>query len=94
LEPSRPNTILHRTQSPPPPIELEGELEYEIAEILDSKIDNQRCACKLVYLVRWAGYEGTNEETSWMLTTELDHAQDAVSDFHECYPAKAGPLPL
>ncbi|KAF8631091.1 hypothetical protein AX17_005165 [Amanita inopinata Kibby_2008] len=94
LEPSRPNTILHHTQSPPPLIELEGELEYEIAEILNSKIDNRCRACKLVYLVRWAGYEGTDEETSWMLTTELDHAQDAVSDFHERYPAKPGPLPL
>ncbi|KAF8627538.1 hypothetical protein AX17_006181 [Amanita inopinata Kibby_2008] len=40
LEPSHPNTIPHCTQSPPPPIELEGELEYEIAKILDSKIDN------------------------------------------------------
>ena len=40
LEPSVPNTILNCTQPPPPPVVINDELEYEIAEILDSKIDN------------------------------------------------------
>ena len=40
LELETPNTIPNRVQPPPPPIELEGELKYEISEILDSKIDN------------------------------------------------------
>lgn len=30
------NTIPGRTQPPPPPIEIEGDLEYEIEDILDS----------------------------------------------------------
>ena len=91
LEPAVPNEIPHRTQPPPPPVEVEGELEYEISEILDSKIDNRR-RCKLLYYVRWAGYEGTDEETSWLPATELDHAQDLVTDFHTRYPGKPGPL--
>ena len=91
LEPAIPNEIPHRTQPPPPPVEVEGELEYEISEILDSKIDNRR-RCKLLYYVRWAGYEGTDEETSWLPATELDHAQDLVTDFHTRYPGKPGPL--
>src|SRR4029077_13893610 len=41
LEPSLPNTIPNRVQPPPPPIEIDGEPEYEIAEILDSKIDRR-----------------------------------------------------
>ena len=94
LEPSSPNTIPNRVQPPPPPIEVDGELEYEVSEILDSKIDNRRRTCKLLYLVRWAGYEGTDEETSWVLATELDNANEAVSDFHDKYPHKPGPLPL
>ncbi|KAI6155992.1 hypothetical protein BKA82DRAFT_157137, partial [Pisolithus tinctorius] len=52
--------------------------------------------CQLLYLVHWAGYENTDEETSWLLATELDHvgddhASDIVSTFHECYPHKSGP---
>ena len=85
LEPGPPNTIPHRAQSPPPPVKIEGELEYEISEILDSKIDNRR-RCKLLYLVKWAGYEGTDEETSWLPATELDHASELVSSFHTKYP--------
>src|SRR6267154_1965864 len=92
LETATPNIIPNRFQPPPPPIEVDGEPEYEIAEILDSKVDRRRRHCQLLYLVRWAGYEGTNEETSWLLATELGHASELVSDFHAAYPAKAGPL--
>ena len=45
----------------------------------------------LLYLVRWAGYEGTDEETSWVLATELGHATEILTDFHSAYPAKPGP---
>jgi len=34
-----PNTIPNRIQPPLPPVD-EGELEYEIAKVLNSKIDN------------------------------------------------------
>lgn len=92
LEPQKPDVIPNRTQPPPPPIAVDGELEYEIAEVLDSKIDNRRRTCKLLYLVRWSGYENTDEETSWVLATELEHAQEVVTDFHARYPSKPGPL--
>jgi hypothetical protein len=48
--------------------------------------------CKLLYLVKWAGYEGTDEETLWLLATELGHAVEIVTDFHDAYPDKSGPL--
>src|SRR5437868_7115697 len=91
LESTTPNTIPGCIQPPVPPIVIDGEPEFEIAEILDSKVDNCRL-CKLLYLVRWAGYEGTDEETSWILATELGHALELVSDFHAAYPDKPGPL--
>jgi hypothetical protein len=91
LEPSVPNEIPHRVQSPPPPVEVQGELEYEISEVLDSKIDRRR-SCKLLYLVRWLGYENTDEEFSWLSAIELEHAKDLISDFHSAYPNKPGPL--
>ncbi|KAF8223714.1 hypothetical protein L208DRAFT_1158285, partial [Tricholoma matsutake] len=61
------------------------------AEVLDSKVDNRR-RCKILYLVRWEGYQGTNEETSWLPVTELDHAQELLVDFHTRYLQKPGPL--
>ena len=71
---------------------VDNEPEFEISEILDTKIDNRRHTCKLLYLVRWTGYEGTNEETSWILASKLGHASELVADFHVAYPAKPGPL--
>jgi len=78
LELHTPSTILNRTEPPPTPVEVEGNLEYEIAEVLDTKID--KCQqCKLLYYVRWLGYEGTDEETSWLPADEMVHAVDLLS---------------
>lgn len=90
LEPAMPNTIPDWIQPPPPPIEVEGDIEYEIAEIVDSKIDKRR-KCKLLYYVRWLGYEGTDEEFSWLPTDELGHAVELVSNYHSAYLTKPGP---
>ena len=90
LEPATPNTIPNRIQPPPPPVEIEGDTEYEIAAILDSKIDRRR-SCKLLYLVRWSGYEGTDEEFSWLPANKLEHTQELVNDYHLAYPNKPGP---
>ena len=92
LEPATPNVIPNRVQPPPPPNEVDGEPKYKITEILDSKLDHCRRQCPLLYLVRWAGYEGTDEETSWLVVTELGHATDLVADFHKAYPDKPGPF--
>jgi len=89
LEPAPSSSIPNQTEDPPPPVEIEGEIEYEIAEILDTKLDRHR-RCKLQYLVRWASYEGTDEETSWITADELAHAQELVQDFHKNYPNKPG----
>ena len=91
LEPATTNEIPNRFQSLPPPVDVQGDLEYEISEVLDSKIDRCR-SCKLLYLVRWLGYENTDEEFSWLLATELDHAKDLISNFHSAYPDKPRPL--
>jgi len=92
LEPVTPNAIPDQVQPPPPPVYVDDELEFEIAEVLDSKVDNHRCKCKLLYLVCWTGYQGTDEETLWILATELGNAPELVLDFHLAYPAKLGPL--
>ena len=91
LEPATPNEIPDRIQPPPPPVEIDGEAEYIIERVLDSKIDKRR-TCKLLYLVRWSGYEGAEDEESWLPATELGNAMEVVTDFHEANPGKPGPL--
>src|SRR3979490_2042352 len=92
LEPTSPNTIPNHTQPPPPAVIIDGETEFEVTEVLDSKINNRHKACKLLYLVRWAGYEGTDEGTLWIFATKVDNASKLVQDFHKSYPTKPGPL--
>src|SRR5882724_8720700 len=92
LEPATLNLIPDCIQPPPPPITVYDEPEFEISKILNSKIDNYHHACKLLYLVHWTGYEGTDEETSWILASKLRHASKLISDFHSAYLTKSGPL--
>ena len=87
LEPDTPNTIPNRAEIPPPPIEVEGELEYEIERILDSAIDKRR-RVKLKYFIKWTGYD----EPEWLPADELINASDLVRDFHAAYPDKPGPM--
>jgi len=71
---------------------VDNEPEFKIAKVLDSKLDNWRVQCKLLYLVHWTGYEGTDEEISWIITIKLGNIPELVADFHTAYPAKPGPL--
>ena len=91
LEPTHSNTILEHSQSPPLLVEIDGEPEYEISEILDSKVNKCWKHCNIIYLVQWTGYEGTDEETSWILANELGHTSKIITDFHKAYPDKSSP---
>ena len=93
LEPATSNTFSKRIQLAPAPVIIDRELEYEISQIADSKIDCQR-ACKLLYKVIWLEYENTGDESEWISASELTHAVDLVSDFHISYPTKPSPLLL
>src|SRR6202040_2112031 len=84
LEPTTRNTILNWVQPPPPPIEVNEDIEFEISEILDSKIDKRR-KCQLLYLVHWTGYAGTDQEMDSLLALELMHAMELVQDFYSSY---------
>ena len=85
IKPTTPNSFLGWNSIPDPPVIIDGEPEYEISSILDSKIDKQH-KCKLQYLVQWTSYEGTDEETSWLPASELPHASELISDFYQAYP--------
>lgn len=91
LEPATPNTIPERIPDPAPPVEIDGEPEYEIEAILDTKVDFRRTRCPLQYLVQWFGYPGHPQEKEWLPATELEHAQELVAEFHKAHPDALGP---
>jgi len=89
LEPASPSTIPNYT-NPPLPIEVNGNLKYEISQILDSKWDHCR-KLPLLYYVQLVGYKSTDKENSWISTSELVYACELVQDFHLQNPDKPRP---
>src|SRR5437762_14334427 len=67
---------------PPPPIRIEGEVEYEVEEILKSKIDKHNGV--LQYLVKWKGCPAT--DNTWEPAINVKNAPKLVEQFHKCYP--------
>ncbi|HEV7737623.1 MAG TPA: hypothetical protein VGO47_09680, partial [Chlamydiales bacterium] len=90
LEPSTTNTIPSRTTSPPPLVEIDDSLEYEVEEILDSKIDHRQ-QIQLQDFVQWSDYEGRPDKFSWIDASDLENSYELVSDFHQKYPDKSSP---
>jgi hypothetical protein len=71
----------------PVEITVEDEVHYEIANVLNSRVNTK--TRKLEYLIEWAGYEGTDEETSWEPAINIDEgSSEKTDDFHERYPDK------
>jgi Chromo (CHRromatin Organisation MOdifier) domain len=73
LTPYHASAIPGHTQPPPPPIEVEGQQEYEVEEILDSKIVRN----KLRYLVSWIGYTPNNR--TWEPAEHLENSPEIVA---------------
>ncbi|MBW0562430.1 hypothetical protein O181_102145 [Austropuccinia psidii MF-1] len=87
LEPFKTSTIPNRHQEPPPPIIIEEEEEWEVSQILDSKLKRG----KLWYLVEWKGFSQDSERSTWEPTENLKNCPELVKDFHSLYPDKPGP---
>jgi len=87
LEPSPLSQIPNHTNPPLPLVELDGSIEFEVAEVLDSKLDKQR-RDPLLYYIRWSSYEGTAEEYLWLTASDLENAPRLVADFHRRHPHK------
>ena len=81
LSPWEGNEIHSQTPTPPDPVQVDNDLEYEVEQILDSrKYRNQ-----LQYLVKWQGYD--HGHNSWEPSTNLTHAPELVNEFHTKHPA-------
>jgi len=81
LSPAPDDQIVGRRRNPPPPPELvDGEEEYIVEEILNSRMFRR----KLQYLVKWEGYG--IEGNTWEYLENLAHALEKVTEFHTRNP--------
>ena len=64
----------------PPPDIIEGEPEWEVEQILDSKF----AYGKLQYLVKWLGWP--DSENSWQDEIDLENAPEKIADFYRRFP--------
>jgi len=75
--------IPSRVIPPPPPVEVQGQQEFFVREILNSR----HFRGKLQYLVAWEGYPDPSDN-SWEPATNFDSDQQFILDFHQKYPGK------
>ena len=81
------STLPGRVPPEPAPIEVEGEEEYEVEEIRNSRRWGRWH--KLQYLVRWKGWGPEND--SWEDAADVEHAAELVEAFHNRHPDADGP---
>ncbi|MBW0554973.1 hypothetical protein O181_094688 [Austropuccinia psidii MF-1] len=84
LEPVKKSTIQNQHQLPLPPLIVEEEEEWEVAQVLDSKLKRRTAR----YLVEWKGLNEDPERTTWEPASSLTNSQDLVNNFHTFYPEK------
>ena len=80
LSPYKGNEVNGLTPPPPDPVTIDGEEEYEVDHIRDSKMFGRT----LKYLVCWKGY-GEGEDT-WEPLSNLANSPQVVEDFHARNP--------
>ncbi|MBW0547953.1 hypothetical protein O181_087668 [Austropuccinia psidii MF-1] len=80
LEPVKQSAIPNQHQLPPPPVLVEEQEEWEVAQVLDSKLKRG----KLWYLVEWKGFSEDPERTRWEPASNLTNSPDLVKYFLHC----------
>lgn len=85
LDPVNKDPVPGQILPPPPPVEVEGEEEFEIEEVLDSRMSRR----KLQYLIKWRGYDAP----TWEPATSIDLDNSGpVNVFHHLFPQKPKPI--
>jgi len=69
-----------KPQAPPPPIVIDGELEWEVEEVLDSRWHRRR----FQFLIKWKGF--SREHNFWEAASDVK-APDLVAEYYRKHPA-------
>ena len=84
LTPYRETTMHGINYQRPPPDLVDGEEEYEVERVVDSRHHSRRKT--LQYLIKWKGYPDSDNE--WVNHKDM-HAPDAIRDY-EAHKIKRG----
>jgi len=79
------NRFPSQIKEPPPPIQIEGEDEYEFDEIIESRLHYN----KLEYRAKWKGYSPEHDKV-WSPAESYNNAEHTVKRFHQRYTRKPG----
>ena len=69
------NSFLGRHQTPPQPIVVDNEEEWEVEEVLDQRTKRNQ----VQYLVKWKGYPF--QDATWESAQNLAHAPQKIAEF-------------
>jgi hypothetical protein len=86
LEKYRKDPIPGRTPIPLPPVIVDGEKEYVVESILDSRLYRG----KLQYFIHWRNYPVSAR--TWEPEENVQNAPQPIERFHKAHPKKPGPL--
>ena len=85
LERYQDNGFPTQIKEPPPPIQIEGEDEFKLDGIIDSRLHYKN----LQYRANWTGYLPEHDKV-WYHAQNLNNAEHTVHQFHQRYPRKPG----
>jgi transposase InsO family protein len=69
---------------PPPEVNITGDTEWEIQEVLASKLSRKR----LFYRVKWMNLD---DDLEWYPASDFKYAPHKIRDYHLSNPTQAGP---
>ena len=84
LQRAHDNPLPAQEEDPPEPVEVNGELEWEV-ECIEAVRKHRN---KLEYQVKWKGWD---QDPAWYHPELLWNAPGLLKEFHERYPRKLGP---
>ncbi|KAM4064262.1 reverse transcriptase (RNA-dependent DNA polymerase) [Hirsutella rhossiliensis] len=80
------NPLPQQIQSPPPPEEINGEPEWEVDQVQQSRVTGR--SRRLEYQVLW---KGCDPDETWYPARNFRNAPMALKIFHDEHPDAAGP---
>ena len=80
------NRIPGRVQPPAPPVVVDGEEEWEVEKVLDSRVFRRQ----FQYKIKWKDYG--DHHNSWQPLSDVANATEAIAEFHKAYPSAPRPV--
>src|SRR5882762_2080216 len=77
---NKPQFEQQKEPEPLGPVNLEGEPEFKIEDILSSRKKGRG----IQYLIKWKGYG--NEENTWEAKSWMGNAKEIIKEFHQKHP--------